>query len=164
MTSTPASLAGCQGHAHGHGHPLAAPRRHLRPLLGALAALIVPLLALRAFWTPGSAGGWQCPLLHETGVPCPACGATRAIGHAVHGDLAFLSYNWAWVVIWAALVGWVGLLVWRSTRDEPLMGRWTSAATAWLGRSYGRVIAAPLAVLIGAWLVALANVDAIRGP
>lgn len=40
------------------------------------------ILALFAFGIPG----WQCPLLHLTGVPCPGCGLTRATYWLLRGD------------------------------------------------------------------------------
>jgi hypothetical protein len=30
--------------------------------------------------------GWQCPIFQVTGVPCPGCGLSRAIGDLFHGD------------------------------------------------------------------------------
>lgn len=45
-----------------------------------------------------------CPLLALTGVPCPLCGATRAVVAAARGDGAWLSsYNGWWVLVLAAL-------------------------------------------------------------
>ena len=64
--------------AHG---PVAPPAR----ALGILALGGAALLAL-ARWLP-----WErlqvvlCPLRRATGLPCPACGGTRAFVHATHG-------------------------------------------------------------------------------
>src|SRR5947208_1831611 len=97
-----------------------------QPLLGAaLAGLVATPLAARLFWAAAPGSGpvvWKCPLLHATGVPCPACGATRAFVYFVHGDPRFLHYNWAWLVIWAALLAWVVLLLVRRARGQPLAG------------------------------------------
>jgi hypothetical protein len=30
--------------------------------------------------------GWQCPIFHVTGVPCPGCGLSRATSDLFHGD------------------------------------------------------------------------------
>lgn len=130
----------------------------------ALAALAVPLLAARVLWSPQAGGPvtWHCPLLEATGVPCPACGATRAFVHVMHGDVAFLNYNWAWILIWAALLGWVVLLVARSMRRRPLTGTRARRFGALLQRRPAAAAALPFAVLTAPWLVALANVDWIR--
>jgi uncharacterized protein DUF2752 len=39
-------------------------------------------LALFALHLPG----WQCPVLHASGVPCPGCGLTRAIALLFQGE------------------------------------------------------------------------------
>ncbi|MEW5871544.1 MAG: DUF2752 domain-containing protein [Chloroflexota bacterium] len=30
--------------------------------------------------------GWQCPIKAITGLPCPGCGLTEAVGDLLHGD------------------------------------------------------------------------------
>ena len=60
--------------------PTARLRRPLAVLAG--AALLAPTL-LR----PGAHGPVLCPLRRITGVWCPTCGMTRAVGWLVHGDL-----------------------------------------------------------------------------
>jgi hypothetical protein len=130
-------------------------------LTGALAGLAAPLVAARVLWpAPPGDGPWalKCPLLHETGVPCPGCGATRAFVYFMHGDEGFLRYNWAWLVIWAALLAWVALLVARTLRGAPLAGGRIRSMGAFLERSRAAAIALPFAVLAVPWLVALANV------
>jgi Protein of unknown function (DUF2752) len=133
-------------------------------LTAALGALAAPLLAARVLWSPGAEGPvtWQCPLLEATGVPCPACGATRAFVHVVHGDAAFLDYNWAWLLIWAALLGWMLLLVVRRTRRRPLTGDRVRRFGAFLQRRPAAAAALPFVVLAATWLVAVANVGSIR--
>ena len=133
-------------------------------LTAGLAALVAPLLAARFLWSTDAEGpvSWHCPLLEATGVPCPACGATRAFVHVMHGDAAFLDYNWAWPLIWAALLGWVALLAARRMRREPLTGVWAARIGAFLQRRPAAVVALPFAALAAPWLVALANVDSIR--
>ena len=134
-------------------------------LIAALAGLVAPLLAARALWAGAAADGpmvWSCPLLEATGVPCPACGATRAFVHFVHGDAAFLHYNWAWLLIWASLLAWVGLLITRHLRGAPLVGGRARRLGAFLQRRPWFVVALPFAALAVPWLVALANLDSIR--
>ena len=132
--------------------------------IAALVGLAVPVLAARVLWSPEGNGPltWHCPLLEATGVPCPACGATRAFVHVVHGDTAFLNYNWAWLVIWAALLGWAALLIARGVRRRPLTGYRARRFGSFLQRRPAAAAALPLLVLAAAWLVALANVGSIR--
>jgi hypothetical protein len=80
-----------------------------RPHADTLAARLVAQVLGRSWsrpWVPwtlvGSAGialacsspqtlthsVWTCPILRLTGHPCPACGLTRAVVAALHGDLA----------------------------------------------------------------------------
>jgi uncharacterized protein DUF2752 len=134
-------------------------------LIASLAGLVVPLLAARVLWGTAASDGpgvWNCPLLAATGVPCPACGATRAFVYLVHGDGGFLHYNWAWLVIWAALLAWVGLLVVRSLRGAPLLDSRARRVGEFLKRRPSFVVALPFAALALPWLVALANLDSIR--
>jgi hypothetical protein len=30
--------------------------------------------------------GWQCPIFHATGIPCPGCGLSRATSYLLRGD------------------------------------------------------------------------------
>jgi Protein of unknown function (DUF2752) len=134
-------------------------------LTAGLAGLAAPLLAARVLWPPPPGDGpvaWECPLLHATGVPCPACGATRAFVHFVHGDEGFLHYNWAWLLIWGALLAWVALLLVRSLRGAPLAGGRVKRMGALLHRRPAAIVALPFAALAVPWLVALGNVDWIR--
>ena len=43
-----------------------------------------------------------CPFRELTGLPCPLCGATRAVTLALRGDPAFLRFGAVWVVVLAA--------------------------------------------------------------
>ena len=45
-------------------------------------ALVQELFVLKG-WS-----SWPCPMLHLIGIPCPACGLSRAIGSLLHGDWA----------------------------------------------------------------------------
>jgi len=52
-----------------------------------------------------------CPFRALTGLPCPLCGATRAIVLASHGDMSMFRFNAAWVAVAVLtfLVGFAGL-------------------------------------------------------
>jgi hypothetical protein len=104
-----------------------------------------------------------CPLREATGVPCPACGATRAFFHLANGDTGFLHYNWAWPVMWLLAIGWALLLVYRGWRREPLKGpRFRAAWKSLESWSMKRVVATPFVLLFPAWIVALSNLQHIK--
>jgi hypothetical protein len=54
-----------------------------RKLAFVLAGATVLQVALVSLKLPG----WQCPILHITGVPCPGCGLTRAIMLLLQGEV-----------------------------------------------------------------------------
>ncbi len=151
--------------SHADGASRSAERRSAAWLGGgALALLLAPLLtALLCFSTSIAASGSNCPLLQATGVPCPACGATRAFVLFAHGDFGgALSFNWTWLVIWLLLVAALAVGAWRVWQQRPA---WPSAARRagrWLQANPAGVVALPFALLLGPWLVALANLGAIR--
>ena len=61
-----------------------ASRLGLLPLFGALSALAL----LTARFVPVAVifrGFWGCALRRMTGIPCPACGLTRAFDYTAHG-------------------------------------------------------------------------------
>lgn len=81
-------------------------RRHL-----ALAAAGCAGLALVALVDPGErALGPPCPLRALTGLDCPLCGATRATGALVRGNLAMAFDHNALYVLGLPVVGLVVLL------------------------------------------------------
>lgn len=49
----------------------------------ARAGAVVLFLLLIVFW-----GGWRCPILAYTGIPCPGCGMTRAARALLRLDFA----------------------------------------------------------------------------
>ena len=57
--------------------------RLVRPLAVVAGAVLIAPTLLR----PGSHGPVLCPLRRITGVWCPTCGMTRALGWLAHGDL-----------------------------------------------------------------------------
>jgi len=147
----------------------------LRLVAGLGLLTVVPFLAGRLLYNPavdGSTRLWTCPLLEATGVPCPACGATRSFVYFAQGDARFLDYNWMWLLIWGGLVAVLLLLLIHRLRERgrrseallgtnSLLGRAGSAAAAALRGRTWLAVALPFSLLIPAWLVALANVDAI---
>ncbi|MGI8593386.1 MAG: DUF2752 domain-containing protein [Solirubrobacteraceae bacterium] len=129
-----------------------------------LAGLVVPVALVGLAVDAGAAddgAGWRCPLLHATGVPCPACGATRAFVHLANGDLGFLDYNWAWPALWALGIAWGLLLLTRGWRARPLAGALGARATTLLTQRAWAVVALPFLILLPTWLVAVWNLEHI---
>ena len=102
-----------------------------------------------------------CPLLSMTGVPCPACGATRAFTLLTHGDSRFLDFNFAWIVI-AALLVVIGFwsLVSAYRGRTPLSDLFSRLLTIFECRPWLAPVAV-LLVLAVPWAVALANIGSI---
>jgi hypothetical protein len=154
---------------HGHDHRAheRGPARvsHLAPGAILLFALIAPVALVGLVFSADDAdhGGYQCPLREMTGVPCPACGATRAFFHLANGDMGFLHYNWAWPVMWVLAIGWALVLLRRGWRKEPLRGPRFKAAWRRLETMRMRwVVATPFILLTPAWIVALSNIHNIN--
>jgi len=135
------------------------------PLAAGLGLLVaLPLASARLLYDPATDGVarlWACPLLQATGVPCPACGATRSFVYFAQGDTRFLDYNWMWLIIWGGLIAFLLLLLVHRLRHTPRLGRAGTAAATTLRKRTWLAVALPFALLIPAWAVALANVDAI---
>lgn len=123
----------------------------------------LPVLAARLLDPSIAEGESVCPLLHATGVPCPACGATRAFVLLAHGDgEGALSFNWSWILVWALAVTALAVAALRSISGRTAVPGWLRSAGRWLQAHPAAVVALPFLLLAGPWLVAMANIAAIR--
>jgi hypothetical protein len=142
-------------------------RRAVGPLVALLG--LTPFLAAGLLWHPAAGGGVKgpglsghCLLLDHTGCPCAGCGACRAIYRFVHGDSSFVQYNWFWVVLFLALVGYGSVLSLRGWRDRPLLGPRIRRTVARVGAKPSLAGAAALALVALPWAVAMLNLGSIR--
>lgn len=129
------------------------PPRLLDPLSraarGRTAGMIGVLLAVGALVDPNRPLPIDlCVFKHLTGLPCPACGLTRAICHALQGDLTTsLSLHPAGIIVLSIVIGWgivAAVEAWLGRRvfddaSRPVMrgAAWTAAtvtAMAWVAR------------------------------
>jgi Protein of unknown function (DUF2752) len=131
---------------------------------------VAPFLAARFLWHPGAGGGVHgfglnggCPLLEHTGVPCAACGASRALYRFVHGDASFLQYNWFWVAAMLSLVAYGLMLTARNLRGRPLRGPRMSRTVALVRADPWLAGVLTLAFVAVPWTVAMLNLAALRG-
>ena len=81
------------------------------PTKGRLYPLLLLLMACGYVWlfvsddSRGGAALWGCPTRIIWGIPCPACGTTRAVRAAFHEDwLASLYYNPLGILVGLAMV------------------------------------------------------------
>ncbi|MEU5475204.1 DUF2752 domain-containing protein [Streptomyces lydicus] len=112
--------------------PRGGPARRLAPPLGALAATAAAFAYVGAV-DPNRPGHYPvCPLLHLTGLYCPACGGLRSAHAVAHGDLtAALGANALAVAGYAACaVFWV-LWLGRAARGRPTAGPRPRAVHWW---------------------------------
>lgn len=92
-----------------------------------------------------------CMWRRLTGFPCPTCGLTRAICHALRGDLgASLSLHPAGVLVIGWLAGWALWSALEAWRGQPIHERARNLAGLTLLR-------ASVAVSAIAWLIRLAS-------
>jgi len=74
-----------------------------------LMLVITGAVALQLGLTSLKFSGWQCPLLHLFGVPCPGCGLTRATIFLLKGDwqrsIAYHAFAPAFVIAFALVLG-----------------------------------------------------------
>ena len=157
MTDVPATSCSHAGRARLSGRGA----RFYAALAGLLLA--APLVVARLLDPSIADEPGACPLLHATGVPCPACGATRAFVLLAHGDgSGALRFNWAWIVLWAAAVALLGLAAWRRMRGGRAMPAPLAGTARWLQSHPAAVVALPFLLMAGPWAVAMANLPAIR--
>jgi Protein of unknown function (DUF2752) len=90
------------------------------------AMVLSPVLAigLLAAMPPGQ-GPTTCPFALVTGMACPGCGMTRALGFLVRGDIvsAMRYHPLAPLVLAAAIGGWFWYLLRRAGRVLPIPPR-----------------------------------------
>jgi hypothetical protein len=139
-------------------HAVRARSRTLEAGVGVAALAVLPAAASWALWHPVAvehAGPAVCPFRALTGLPCPLCGATRAFVYFCNGDGRFLHYNWGWLMVWAALLGWgvAALVALRRGRPPPLGPL----------RAHPRLLWALPLLLLPLWAVALLNAGPILG-
>jgi hypothetical protein len=121
------------------------------------------MTALLCFSTSVASGGSGCPMLLATGVPCPACGATRAFVLFSHGEVdGAMRFNWTWLVIWFVIAGAMFTAAWRLWHERTASPDLAKRFGRWLQTHPSAVVVMPFALLLGPWLVALANLSAIR--
>ena len=102
------------------------------PVNRGLVAIGAAPLAAGALIPPAAVldGTSLCPFRALTGLPCPACGATRAFALFGHADARWLDYGAVWVAVAIALV-LAGLAGRRITRALPVAVGVAAAAWAW---------------------------------
>jgi hypothetical protein len=116
----------------------------------ALAGLLgLGAAAVFTVWSPPEEARYSiCLTRRTTGMPCPACGMTRALAHLAKGEWAqaWAAHPMAPILGAQALLAWLywGLAAWR--------GR-TPSAPAWLSA----VVIGNAALLGVIWLIRLAT-------
>ena len=59
-----------------------------------IITVLVHILLVFAVFTVLLSGMWKCPFFQFTGIPCPACGCTRALLNLARLNLSgYLAYN-----------------------------------------------------------------------
>jgi Protein of unknown function (DUF2752) len=127
---------------------LLAPDRH-RPRAAEAAAVALGLIAARIVDPNRPLPFDVCLFKRLTGIPCPTCGLTRALCHALRGDWGVsFDYHPAGILLAAGLIGW---MLW-SAADAARGRRFAEAAR---GRLCTSMIGAGIVVSIAAWVVRL---------
>jgi len=92
-----------------------------------------------------------CAFKSLLGIPCPTCGLTRAVCHALRGDWAVsMSYHPAGILLAAGLVGWMLCSAAEAARGQPV-------AEAARGRLLTSMMGAGIVASLAAWVVQLAG-------
>ena len=85
------------------------------------------------------------------GFPCPTCGLTRAMCHALHGDWAVsVGYHPAGILLAAALIGWMLWSLAEALRGQPM-------AEVARGRLRISMVSVGIVSSIAAWVVRFAG-------
>ena len=62
-----------------------------------------------------------CAFKYLMGIPCPTCGLTRTMCHALHGDWsASIAHHPAGILLAAALIGWMVWSLAEAARGQPM--------------------------------------------
>jgi hypothetical protein len=92
-----------------------------------------------------------CAFKYLLGLPCPTCGLTRAVCHALHGDWSqSLAYHPAGILLAAALIGWMLWSAAEAARGQPL-------AESIRARLRALAVGAGVAAALLAWVARLAG-------
>jgi hypothetical protein len=92
-----------------------------------------------------------CALKVLTGIPCPTCGLTRSLCHALRGDWsASLGYHPAGILLAAALAGWMLWSMAEAVRGQPM-------AEVARGRLRTSMLSVGIVSSIAAWVVRFAG-------
>lgn len=95
-----------------------------------------------------------CGFKYLTGWPCPACGLTRAVCHALRGDWAqSLAYHPAGPLVALTLIVWMLWSAAEAYRGQPI-------EEALRGRLGNALLAAGLALSLVVWITRLAGAGA----
>jgi hypothetical protein len=86
------------------------------------AALIAALLGAAALTDPARPLPFDVCVFHRlTGLPCPTCGMTRAVCHALHGHWAqSVAWHPAGLLVAAGLTGWMLWAAAEASRGQPI--------------------------------------------
>jgi hypothetical protein len=92
-----------------------------------------------------------CAFKYLTGIPCPTCGLTRAVCHALHGHwAASLHLHPAGVLVAAVLVGWLAWSLAETARGLTMDDRVRA-------RLVTPLLVTGSAVSIASWIVRIAS-------
>lgn len=91
-----------------------------------------------------------CAFKRFTGLPCPTCGLTRALCHALRGDwMVSLRYHPAGIFVAAILIGWMFVSAAEAVRGQPLIDPRSRLQTS--------LLTVGVALSLVSWIVRLAS-------